>query len=552
MILQIFFVFCLHARNLTSFLCFISWLESSTVPECTMKSSSSPQSKLHIEERTEQVLIPSQSPEVVTSETQGKEMGGDFKIQANVSADAFPSSDNVIFSTPPPPPPTNDDEEKDTIKPTSPPEGFHEKVNADMPSAFEPFSSPSPPTIEKIMPSLFFSARPNHDFDAFASSFDAHFSASVLKPKEKSPSMVVAFDQQIFPDPFFPAAAAFDDVKSPNSSFERQRLDRAKAVLHGSADMLVSDTFIDGSKKAQDVTGNKMQLHHVPPPPRDLQPPESPPPENRHSKLGEPSMPGKQKEETKASSRSKVESAMAPRSQGQLKPVGSDTSKPLQSKSFISTSSLTGNLIPANRLGKLYNNVVPLKNQDDSIVKDSISKGNSKSFNGEGLLKADFRPTNSVRVEGDKKGKIIKFGNATIQNISNNLSNRESEGSEKTSKDKFRVNNFNAKENQPIQVQFKEKGVKAGRHSLGSEVGSLYSTAFPAMVLPTTNSEKIAAAMDLEIRRLDNLLTTSSYSTRRSSSGVQRPISYAEPSTKTKLRRGDKFFPSSDLMTTTD
>jgi len=579
-------------------------IETSSVPDCTIKgttANNTPQSKLKHDERTEQDNLKSPiSPDTVTPATQMKDKVGEAKTQTNNKpVDTLDAYKSIVFSTPPPPS-SYDDGTKQTLVPPSPTETFHGKGNAIIPAAFEPFKTPSPLNTEKGLPPLLFSSRPNHDFDSFVASFDAHFPASVLKPKEKSPSRVVAFDEQIFPDPFFPAAASFDGIKSPGSSlhiFDRfpathystekiapeiftESDPKSKAVpgnkLHlvpppprgtqppelspnKGRDLIVSDIVIENNPKSQALPTNK--LHQVPPPPRGKQPHESspengdlivseiptegnpktqalpgtklhplPPPPLSTLSSPESKISGKEKEEEiKADSKTKVESTLvSSRPQGKKKSTFSDTSKLSQS------TKLTSSLEFSSRM----------RNERDPIIYQIDTKARETARVG---VKTKFRPTDSLLNDDVKHENLTKFGNENFHNISKN-----SDENEKASKAKGRASSSNAKENQPLQVQFKDKSLKSGRHSLGSDGASLFSTAFPAMVLPTTNSEKIAAAMDLEIRRLDSLLNTSSYSTRRSSSSTQRPISYAEPSTKTKLRRGDKFFPSSDLMTTKD
>jgi hypothetical protein len=570
------------------------------VPDCTIKvttANNTPQSKVKHNERTEQDNLKSPiPPDTVTPAPQMKDKVGEFKTQNNNKpVDTLDAYKSIIFSTPPPPS-TYDDGIKQTIVPPSPTETFHGKGNANIPPAFEPFKSPSPLNTEKGLPPLLFSSRPNHDFDSFVASFDSHFPASVLKPKEKSPSRVIAFDEQIFPDPFFPAAASFDGIKSPGNSFHF--FDRFPAT-HYSTEKIASEIFPMSDPKSKAVPGNKLhlvppqprgtqppelspnkrrdlivsemviennpksqalptnKLHQVPPPPRGKQPhellPENgdlivseistesnpktkaklhlvPPPPLSTISSPESKISGKEKEEEfKVDSESKVESTLASsRPQGKKKSTFSDASKLSQSTKMTSTLAFSS---------KMRNERDPIIYQIDTKAREIARVG----------VKTKFHPTDSLLNDDVRHENLTKFGNENFHNISKNFNENE-----KASKGKGRISSSNAKENQPLQVQFKDKSLKSGRHSLGSDGASLFSTAFPAVVLPSTNSEKIAAAMDLEIRRLDSLLNTSSYSTRRSSSSTQRPISYAEPSTKTKLRRGDKFFPSSDLMTTKD
>jgi hypothetical protein len=155
-----------------------------------------------------------------------------------------------------------------------------------------------------------------------------------------------------------------------------------------------------------------------------------------------------------------------------------DVSKRPQGTNIMST--------PAS-LRKIYNDLDPIKSQNDAKAKEIIS----------GDMTTNILPPNTSLKQDIRHEAVKKFGNENLHNISKN-----SDGHEKAGKGKVRVSSSTAKENQPVQVQFKEKSLITVRHSLGSEGAALFSTAFPAMVLPTTNSEKITAAMDLEIRRL--------------------------------------------------
>lgn len=587
-------------------------IDKSSVPDSTTKGTSAqstPQSNVKGNERTEQDTLKSRSPpDTLTPALQIKDKVGEVKSHNNnkPADDALDACKTIIFSTPPSPS-TYNDGSKQAIIPPSPTEAFHENGNAYVPTAFEPFKSPSPLNTEKELPHFVFSSRPNHDFDSFVASFDTHFPNTFWKPKEKSPSRVVAFDEQIFPDPFFPAAASFDGIKSPGSSLHK--FDRSpgtnystenmateiftesdpmsKAALgnkmrlvpppprstqhpevspNKKSDVMVSGMVTESNSKSQALPGNK--LHQVPPPPRSKQPHEpspqildlivpeistecnpktqslgnksysvSPPPlgtvppESSPSKisLSEPAFSIHDTEKEESDSRLKMDSMLlSSRTRGKKKSTFSETFDLTQSTDKASTPVFSSEK----------------RNEHDPIMHHFDTKAKETARGG---VKTKFRPTDSLLNDDGRHENLPKFGNENFHNIS-----KESDGNEKGSKGKVRVSTSNAKENQPIQAQFKDKSLKSGRHSIGSDGASLFSTAFPAMVLPTTNSEKIAAAMDLEIRRLDSLLNTSSYSTRRASSSTHRPISYAEPSTKTKLRRGDKFFPSSDLMTTKD
>ena len=65
------------------------------------------------------------------------------------------------------------------------------------------------------------------------------------------------------------------------------------------------------------------------------------------------------------------------------------------------------------------------------------------------------------------------------------------------------------------------------------------------------NSSSRSSTISEEIRKLDaiangSLVRSKSSSTRRRN--VKQPISYAEPSLNSKLRRGDVFFPKTDIV----
>ena len=460
---------------------------------------------------------PSQLPEIVEklSEPLAKDTDGSSKIH-----DGEAGFEKLI---PGPPPPVSV-EENEIKKTTSPPPTPEAKNNAKTPSPpssdktaeintntsfseilskesnttsklfpYDPFDSSSPLQTQKTLPEAISSS--SRRFDEFDSAFDANFPVSFGTPNQKPPPMAVSFDAQVFPDPFFPAAVLFDNSIHQKHLFGTQRR---------------VDFEVDRSQKAQDVSVTESQIRIIPPPPHN-----SPPFEKKGlSKSDFLAVPSK-RIGTEAS-RSQPEKKAAAEPQRTSKHTGLETSIRPISIGSTSVVAASNNSTSHSALQKLHNNKASGNESGGSSLKNN--------WKGDALLR-------DISLKGGNNSEHITFG----QEKSN-------------TKAGLFHNSLYAKENQPIQAQSKMKGSKTYGNSLEGPL--TYSAALPAMISPT-NSEKIAAAMDLEIRRLDSLLASSSYPTRRSTSS-NKPISYAEPSTKSKLRRGDKFFPKSDLMTTLD
>mmetsp|Transcript_11692 Transcript_11692/g.16852 ORF Transcript_11692/g.16852 Transcript_11692/m.16852 type:complete len:626 (+) Transcript_11692:226-2103(+) len=461
---------------------------------------------------------PSQLPEIVQKfpEPPAKETDGSSEVRVSEAGfeksipgppPPVPVRENKINKTHSPPPTP---EAKNEVKTPSPPSFdkteeintntfFSERLSKESNTTsklfpYDPFDSSSPLQTQKTLPEATSSS--SRRFDAFDSAFDAHFPVSFGTPKQKPPPMTVSFDAQVFPDPFFPAAVLFDNSIHQKHSFDTQRR---------------VDSEVERSQKAQDVSVTASQIRIIPPPPHN-----SPPFENKRlSKSDFLAIPSKRI--GSEAPRGQAEKKTAPEPQGKPKHTGLETSnRPI---SIGSTS-----IVAASNNSTSHH--VPQKSHSNKASGEQAGGSSSleNNWKGDALLR-------DISLKGGNNGEHITFG----QEKSN-------------TKAGLIHNSLNAKENQPIQTQSKIKGSKTSRNSLEGPL--TYSAALPAMISPT-NSEKIAAAMDLEIRRLDSLLASSSYPTRRSTSS-NKPISYAEPSTKSKLRRGDKFFPKSDLMTTLD
>ena len=511
--------------------------------------------------------MPSQSTEAIDKKSEAKvEETKQNSKELSAKVDFFFSPGTLI-----PVPPTPEQDEELASAPSV-------ELGAELLFPHEPFGTPPPSKAKTVSPKKSLSVTPppsssnrsdqtcaSENFDAFGVSFDAQFPLSFGTPKDRPPSLAIAFDVPVFRDPFFPGAASFNRPVSQGCAFEKQRSDRVQNIKI-STDSRLPKASVDRKDKTQDATMKSQTLLPPSPPPASASPPpESTSLDKGHSSSGAPSVPVKKKGTEDA--RRQYENATAPAPERKPNVIIADESEGQIKATAIKGAVQTDNLSPNGVLRKLQKSVIRdntlkaekphafARGSDESSVHEIASEDINSSFENNGLGGSAKKVSHALTAIGEDEGKdegVAKLGNGKSINPTKASSSWESDDNKKTSERVHLLDRSSFKENEPIQSLPKERNAKTFSSCRSRGGLSMLSATNPVMASAST-SEKIAAAMDQEIRRLDNILGSSSskeipssYSRRRS---AQQPITYAEPSLNTKLRRGDKFFPKSDLMT---